>query len=115
MFRLPGFVAVKRHRRGFRLNSERGTGIILSIGVGVDANIITASRIKEELYSGKTLDDCDPPELEQPCRGRTSPGRGHADRRVRPVNITIFGASKARPFGYTLLVGVIGRGVLYRP
>ena len=27
-----------------------------TIGVGVDANIITASRIKEELYSGKTLD-----------------------------------------------------------
>ena len=31
-------------------------GIILSIGVGVDANIITASRIKEELGTGKTLD-----------------------------------------------------------
>lgn len=31
-------------------------GIILSVGMGVDANIITNERIKEELRAGKTLD-----------------------------------------------------------
>ncbi len=31
-------------------------GIILAVGMGVDANIITSERIKEELYNGKTLD-----------------------------------------------------------
>lgn len=31
-------------------------GIILGIGMGVDANVITAERIKEELAKGKTLD-----------------------------------------------------------
>ncbi len=31
-------------------------GIILSVGMGVDANIITGERIKEELRSGKSLD-----------------------------------------------------------
>lgn len=31
-------------------------GIILAIGMGVDANIITGERIKEELNSGKSLD-----------------------------------------------------------
>lgn len=31
-------------------------GIILSVGMGVDANIITSERIKEELRSGKSLD-----------------------------------------------------------
>ncbi|MCD7959888.1 MAG: SecD/SecF family protein translocase subunit [Ruminococcus sp.] len=31
-------------------------GIILSIGMGVDANIITGERIREELRKGKTLD-----------------------------------------------------------
>ncbi len=31
-------------------------GLILSIGIGVDANVITASRIREELRNGKTLD-----------------------------------------------------------
>ena len=30
-------------------------GVILAIGMGVDANVITAERIKEELNSGKTL------------------------------------------------------------
>ena len=31
-------------------------GIVLSIGMGVDANVISASRIREELKGGKTLD-----------------------------------------------------------
>lgn len=31
-------------------------GIILAVGMGVDANIITSERIKEELVNGKTLD-----------------------------------------------------------
>ena len=31
-------------------------GLILSVGMGVDANIITAERIKEEFRSGKSLD-----------------------------------------------------------
>ncbi len=31
-------------------------GIILSIGMGVDANVISAERIKEELKSGRTID-----------------------------------------------------------
>ncbi|MCH5349286.1 MAG: protein translocase subunit SecD [Oscillospiraceae bacterium] len=31
-------------------------GIILAVGMGVDANIITSERIKEELAGGKTLD-----------------------------------------------------------
>ena len=31
-------------------------GIILSVGMGVDANIITGERIKEEINSGKSLD-----------------------------------------------------------
>ena len=31
-------------------------GIILTIGMGVDANVITAERIKEELKNGKSLD-----------------------------------------------------------
>ena len=31
-------------------------GIILAIGMGVDANVITAERIEEELRSGKSLD-----------------------------------------------------------
>jgi SecD/SecF fusion protein len=40
----------------FTLTIPGIAGIILSIGMGIDANVITAERIKEEIRSGKTLD-----------------------------------------------------------
>ncbi len=40
----------------FTLTLPGIAGIILSLGMGVDANIITSERIKEELKAGKTLD-----------------------------------------------------------
>ena len=40
----------------FTLTLPGIAGVILSIGMGVDANIITNERIKEELRAGKTLD-----------------------------------------------------------
>ena len=40
----------------FTLTLPGIAGIILGIGMGVDANIISAERIKEEIRSGKTID-----------------------------------------------------------
>lgn len=40
----------------FTLTLPGIAGIILSIGMGVDANVITNERIKEEMRSGKSLD-----------------------------------------------------------
>lgn len=40
----------------FTLTIPGIAGIILSIGMGVDANVITAERIKEEIRSGKSID-----------------------------------------------------------
>ncbi len=40
----------------FTLTLPGIAGVILAIGMGVDANVITAERIKEELRSGKSLD-----------------------------------------------------------
>ena len=71
-YRLPGFVAVIalvgqvvgslacisgffKDFESFTLTIPGIAGIILSIGMGVDANIIVAERIKEELRLGKTL------------------------------------------------------------
>ena len=71
-YRLPGFVAsialfgqvvgTIACISGFFGNIDSFTltipgiaGIILAIGMGVDANVITAERIKEELNHGKTL------------------------------------------------------------
>lgn len=40
----------------FTLTIPGIAGMILSIGMGVDANVITAERIKEELRTGKSID-----------------------------------------------------------
>lgn len=73
LYRLPGFVAciaLVGHVGGmiaaisgylpginsFTLTIPGIAGIILSIGMGVDANVITAERIKEEIRGGKPLD-----------------------------------------------------------
>ncbi len=73
LYRLPGFVAVIAligqvagsiaaisgwfgFRSGSTLTIPGIAGIILAVGMGVDANIITGERIKEELRTGKSLD-----------------------------------------------------------
>lgn len=73
LYRLPGFVAVIAligqvagsiaaitgwfgFRNGSTLTIPGIAGIILAVGMGVDANIITGERIKEELKMGKSLD-----------------------------------------------------------
>ncbi len=41
---------------GFTLTLPGIAGVILSIGMGVDCNVISAERIKEEIRKGKTID-----------------------------------------------------------
>ncbi len=40
----------------FTLTLPGLAGVILAIGFGVDANVITAERIREELANGRSLD-----------------------------------------------------------
>lgn len=73
LYRLPGFLACVALLgqvaatlafvsgyfpvfESFTLTLPGIAGIILAIGMGVDANVITAERIKEELRAGKSLD-----------------------------------------------------------
>lgn len=73
LYKLPGFVAVIAligqiagsiaaitgwfgFMNGSTLTIPGIAGIILAVGMGVDANIITGERIKEELRTGKSLD-----------------------------------------------------------
>ena len=98
-------------------------GIILSIGMGVDANIITAERIKEEFRNGKTLDGAID-------RGTKSSLSAIVDGNMTVVIVSIilllvfgtanilsfmFGASTTGTiyaFGYTLLMGVISNFIM---
>ncbi len=79
-------------------------GIILTIGMGVDANIIIFERIKEELRSGKTT------------RAAIDTGFKRAFTAVLDANVTtlitavflwIFGSGTIRGFAFTLGLGVI--------
>jgi SecD/SecF fusion protein len=79
-------------------------GIILSIGMAVDANVVIFERIKEELRSGKTV------------KGSVDAGYKRALTAIIDSNITTviagvvllaFGTGAIRGFAVTLLVGVI--------
>ncbi len=79
-------------------------GIILSIGMGVDANIIISERIREELRSGK------------PVKPAVRSGFKRAFSSVFDGNITvlivafimmIFGSGAMLSFAYTLLFGIV--------
>ncbi len=114
-YRLPGLIAsitlllqtagqlLIFHSMNLTLTLPGIAGIILSIGMGVDSNIIISERIKEELNAGKTL------------RGSISSGYSRAFSSVLDCNITtavigfllmIFGTGAMLSFAYTLLIGI---------
>ncbi len=79
-------------------------GIILSIGMAVDSNIIIYERLKEELRSGKTL------------RAAIDAGFRHAFRTILDANVTTligaavlyyFGTGPVRGFAVTLSIGIL--------
>lgn len=140
MYRLPGFIAVLALLGQLALSVSAVSGLftvipsftmtlpgiagmILSIGMGADANIITAERVREELRSGKTIDGA-------VMKGTKGSFWAIFDGNITviivsiilllvfgPVNIlsAIFGPSTTGTiysFGYTLLVGVIANFIM---
>lgn len=101
-------------------------GIILGVGMGVDANVITAERIREELAKGKTLDGAISSGFRMGLTpvidgnvtivivaailmGAFGPTDGFWAKVFTPI-FNWFGASTAGTiysFGFTLLTGVI--------
>ena len=79
-------------------------GIILTIGMAVDANVLIFERIREELRSGKTV------------RAAIDSGYGHALSAITDANVTTFlvgivlyqfGTGPIRGFALTLCIGII--------
>ncbi len=140
MYRLPGVIAVIAllGQMGITIAAISGyfpvfssftmtlpgiAGLILSVGMGVDANVITSERIIEEMRTGRTLDGA----LD---RGTKSSLTAIIDGNMTivivaiilllvfgPSNILsfIFGQSTTGTiysFGYTLLVGVISNFIM---
>lgn len=139
-YRLPGFIAIISllGQMGLSVAAISGyfpimssftmtlpgiAGLILSIGMGVDCNVITAERIKEELRGGRTLDGA----LE---KGTKNSLAAIIDGNMTVVIVSIilmlvFGPSNILSFifgesttgtiyafGYTLLVGVISNFIM---
>ncbi len=120
---ISGYFAVYN---SFTLTLPGIAGIILAIGMGVDANIITAERIKEELRSGKSLDGAITSGFQRGLApiidgnvtviivsiilmGAFGPTNGIFAKLLTPIFFA-FGPSTAGviySFGYTLLIGVL--------
>lgn len=79
-------------------------GVILSIGMAVDANVIIFERIREEIRTGRTL------------RAAVDAGYRHALRAILDANVTTLiaagvlfwlGTDRIRGFAVTLSVGIV--------
>lgn len=79
-------------------------GIILSIGMGVDANIILSERIKEELNSGSSLYLALTNAF---TRAFSAVFDGNITVAIAAVILMTFGSGTMLSFGYSLLAGVI--------
>lgn len=88
----------------FTLTLPGIAGVILSIGMGVDANIIVSERIKEELNTGKRLGRAIEAGFQ---RAFSSVFDGNITVIVVAVILIIFGSGSMLSFGYTLICGVI--------
>ncbi|NLV48176.1 MAG: protein translocase subunit SecD [Clostridiaceae bacterium] len=83
-------------------------GIILSIGMGVDANVIISERIKEELKTGCSLQTALSNGF---TRAFSSVLDGNVTVAIAAIALMIFGSGSMLSFGYSLLAGVILNGL----
>lgn len=115
-YRLPGFVAILALTAQVvgillaisipqqTLTLQGIAGIILSIGMGVDANVIISERIKEELRGGAPLRTAIASGFD---RAFSSILDGNVTVAISAICLMIFGTGAMLSFGYSLLVGVI--------
>jgi preprotein translocase subunit SecD len=89
---------------GFVLTLPGVAGIVLTIGMAVDANVLVFERIREELLTGKTV------------RASIETGYSRAFKTILDSNVTTllmalvlyqFGTGPIRGFAVTLSIGII--------
>jgi len=79
-------------------------GIILSIGMAVDGNVIINSRIKEELATGLPVDQA----IKSGFRKSTSAILdGNITTLIVAIVLLIFGSGSIQGFGMTLAIGIV--------
>lgn len=115
-YRLPGFVAIfaltlqvigillSLSIPQFTLTLEGIAAVILSIGMGVDANIITSERIKEEINDGKSVKAAIDTGFH---KAFSSVFDGNITVMIVAIVLMVFGSGSMLSFGYSLLTGSI--------
>lgn len=88
----------------FTLTLPGIAGIILSIGMAVDTNIIIAERISEEIKKGNSIHSSI---LSGYKHAFTSVLDGNVSTAAVAVILMIFGSGSMLSFGYTLLIGMV--------
>ena len=114
-YRLPGFVAclglaaqaaisiIVLAVTGYTLTLPGIAGIILTLGMGVDTNVIIAERIREELRAGKTYGTA----IEAGYhRAYSAIVDGNLTTLIVALLLFWFGSGSMKSFGFTLGVGV---------
>ena len=116
IFRFPGFISaialsVYTVLELFFLNSLHITltlpgiaGIILSIGMAVDANVIIFTRIKEEIGQGKTVKTAVKAGFEKAMSAIID---GNITTIIAGVVLLIMGTGTVKGFARTLILGII--------
>lgn len=116
IYRLPGIIAVLSLLLqlagqiilltwpGITITLPGIAGIILSIGMGVDANVIAAERIKEEIKTGKSI----PAAVASGFKASfSSIFDGNVTVLIAALVMMFFGSGAILSFAYTLLFGII--------
>ncbi|MHC1748167.1 MAG: protein translocase subunit SecD [Cellulosilyticaceae bacterium] len=88
----------------FTLTLPGIAGIILSLGMSVDTNVIIGERIGEELRKGNRLEKAI---LNGYHRAFSAVFDGNATSAIVAIILMIFGSGTMLSFGYTLLTGII--------
>lgn len=88
----------------FTLTLPGIAGIILSLGMAVDANVIISERISEEIARGMTIRQAIKKGYE---RAFSSVFDGNFTSCIVAILLMIFGSGSMLSFGYTLLTGLV--------
>lgn len=79
-------------------------GIILSIGMAVDANVIIFARIREEITTGKTVRSAIKIGFEKALSAIVD---GNVTTLIAAVVLSIMGTGSVKGFAYTLALGIV--------
>ncbi len=116
MYKVPGFIAsigliiytliiiITMSTLGVKLTLPGIAGLVLSIGMAVDANVLIFERIREEILNGKTTRTAIDSGF---SRALTSVMDSNVTTLIAGVVLYYFGIGPIKGFGVTLIIGIV--------